>query len=99
MGIWTDILTMLFPLIPILITSYAQYVNDLLPSVQCLPSLKFIVFNCFFCFFDSSHHAAHKILVTAPKYCDITFSLLMVLLYGPLSLSYISLSLTSVLSL
>ena len=46
MGIWTDILTMLFPLIPILVTSYAQYTNDLLPSNQFLPSLKFIVFNC-----------------------------------------------------
>ena len=50
MGIWTYILNMLFPLIPILhniVTSYTQYINDLPPSVQFFPSLDFRVFNCY----------------------------------------------------
>ena len=42
MGIWTYLLNMLFPLIPIFhnkVTACAQYINDLPPSIPFLPNL------------------------------------------------------------
>ena len=46
----------------------------------------FFPFIVFFCQFSYFHHAAHKILVMAPKYCDTTFFLFMGSMNGPLTL-------------